>query len=407
MFDVVLCLQAPEPVASAEFSEGLTRLQAQAGASALWLHAPAVAPMAFDGATLDTLLPGWLPRLGHLSDAARVLLLAHTRLQLPDVSLQWLAEALCGADLSLSWSPAHPPAGFPPDYCTVRGLERYAHAMRQVVAPQSAAFAAGSSMLQTSLVGTSTLGALRAVAGGRPQQAVWVPGCFVHDFSAYHQGHDARREMLRWVPAPAQRVLDVGGGEGQFLALLQQARGCETHLSEFSEAACRRAAARVHHVWCGDFAQLSVTTLPDGGVGAFDCITFLDSLEHAANPGAWLDKAHRLLADDGCIVASVPNVGHWSVVADLLEGRWDYCPVGIHCVTHLRFFTRRTLADLLQRHGFVIEALEPTRVPAPADWRSAWLATPRLQTGGAELDTYAFVLRARKADAAVAAGSAG
>ena len=47
----------------------------------------------------------------------------------------------------------------------------------------------------------------------------------------------------------------------------------------------------------------------------------------------------------GRLVLSVPNVGHWAVVEDLLAGRWDYLPIGLLCYTHYRFFTRRTLAD--------------------------------------------------------------
>ena len=48
---------------------------------------------------------------------------------------------------------------------------------------------------------------------------------------------------------------------------------------------------------------------------------------------------------------SVPNVGHYSVVEDLLAGRWDYLPIGLLCSTHYRFFTRRTLEDMLHSAG--------------------------------------------------------
>jgi hypothetical protein len=51
---------------------------------------------------------------------------------------------------------------------------------------------------------------------------------------------------------------------------------------------------------------------------------------------------------------SVPNAGHWSVVRDLAQGRFDYLPVGILCGTHLRFFTARSLEQLLREAGYEI-----------------------------------------------------
>ena len=44
-------------------------------------------------------------------------------------------------------------------------------------------------------------------------------------------------------------------------------------------------------------------------------------------------------------IFSIPNVGHYSIVEDLIAGRWDYLPIGLLCYTHFRFFTRHTLAD--------------------------------------------------------------
>jgi len=446
MFDFVLCLRPFPAQPSAEFAEGLQRLRAQLGGKARWLWSGADAAGGTESTAscaepLEQLLrlaldapepastvgeaSGWLTAASEAADTRTVLLLAHAHVLLADTCLPWLREALTGAhvdagvagqadgeagatafssagapacELSLCWTAAHAPADLPPHYATVRGLERYAHALRAAIPAQDVplpqpALPAGA------LVGATTVGALARWLQGQTLAGAWWPGCFAHDFSSYHQGHEGRRDMLAWVPQEAQRVLDVGGGEGHFLALLRAERGCETHLSEFSPSACARAVQRVDHAWPGDFLRLHVPDLPDGGRAAFDCITFLDSLEHAAEPGQWLDQAHSLLRPEGSVVGSVPHVGHWTVLADLLEGRWDYCPVGIHCNTHLRFFTQRTLTDLLARHGFELEHLETTTVPCPPEWRSHWLATPALDTRSAQLDAYAFTFRARKAQA--------
>lgn len=386
MFDLVLCLSSKVLSPSAEFAEGLRRLERQVGESCDWVYASA-----------HTHNGPWTALLGDVAqrpDSDRVLCLTHAQVHVADESLQWLAAAADeSSGLALCWSHAHAPPALPPAYCTARGLERYVRTLRRVqevhtVTLPAPAWPAGF------VAGAATLGVLRAWAAGQAMRACWVPGSFAHDFANYHQGH--RPEMLEWVPQGVKRVLDVGGGEGRFLEELRRLRGCETHLSEFSESVCRAATGRVDHAWPGDFLELSPEVLTRHSQHAFDCVTFLDSLEHAAEPGLWLDKVHALLAEGGWVVGSIPNVGHWSVVADLLEGRWDYCPVGIHCNTHLRFFTRRTLVDLLQRHGFAVEAVGTTPVPAPPEWSRAWLATPGLQTDEAELDAYAFNFRARK-----------
>ncbi len=111
-------------------------------------------------------------------------------------------------------------------------------------------------------------------------------------------------------------------------------------------------------------------------------------------PRNGLQRARELLTPGGSAVASIPNVGHWAVIADLLEGRWDYCPVGIHCVTHVRFFTEHTLRDLFLDSGFAVERLEYVKVPCPAPWAAHWAQTPGLEVQAAGWDTYAFLVRA-------------
>ncbi len=380
---LVVCGQRAVAADSTELASGHARLRRQWPHQA-WHGVPAGDP--------QCLLAAAVRHGAALPDDAPVLLLAHGHVLLTDAAAQRLrASAEAGAPLSLCPAGAPPPPAPQPDYHTQRGLERYCEVLAQQAAPAPLALNA----LPDAPLILARMGALRALQQGQAVQAVPVAGCLAHDFGSYQQG--ARAEVLALVPPLARRVLDVGGGEGQFLRALKAARGCETHLSEYSRQACERAAGWVDHCWPGDFLAQRWDGLAGGGAQAFDCITLLDSLEHTAEPQRWLARVRELLAPGGCLVGSVPNVGHWSVVADLLEGRWDYCPVGIHCITHLRFFTRRTLADLLAQEGFALERVEPVMVPCPPAWRAHWLATPGLQTGGAELDTHAFLFRARPA----------
>ena len=81
--------------------------------------------------------------------------------------------------------------------------------------------------------------------------------------------------------------------------------------------------------------------------GPFDAVVACELFEHLTEGEAFLNRLRSWLRPGGLAVLSVPNVGHYAIVEDLLAGRWDYLPVGLLCSTHYRFFTRHTLEDML------------------------------------------------------------
>lgn len=84
----------------------------------------------------------------------------------------------------------------------------------------------------------------------------------------------------------------------------------------------------------------------------FDYIIFGDVLEHLVNPYDVLQKMKKLLKSEGSIITSLPNVMHYTVVQDLLEGKWDYKESGILDKTHLRFFTLNSAMKMFYELGF-------------------------------------------------------
>jgi O-antigen biosynthesis protein len=85
----------------------------------------------------------------------------------------------------------------------------------------------------------------------------------------------------------------------------------------------------------------------------FDVALFGDVLEHLRDPGKVLTRVREVLVPGGFIVISVPNVAHFDVRMSLLKGRFDYGPYGLLDRTHLRFFTRDGIDQMLRDAGYV------------------------------------------------------
>ena len=373
--DLVVVGSAPGPGAAAEFHQGYALLREAVPAGTPWLE---FAP----GTDLRTAALDQAHARG-LPGSARVLLLTHAQLLVTRGVVDRLLDALdsCApASAIFAYHNGFPPSP-QPDYCTLRGMERYLDRLEMsALQPDT-----GS---QPRLVTLTTVDGLAA-----PGPSYWLASAYAHDFSGYQQAR--REDVVALVPPHTRRLLDVGGGEGGFLHAAQQALGCETHLAEASADACARAAPLVDHVWPGDFFAQSFIAPTGSAPLRFDAIAFLDVLEHVQAPNDWLVHARSLLTPQGVVLASIPNVAHWGVMADLLEGRWDYCPLGIHCVTHLRFFTEHSVRALFTEAGYAIDRMDRVLVPCPPAWAEHWKATPGLAVEPAQWDVYAFLVRAR------------
>ena len=153
-----------------------------------------------------------------------------------------------------------------------------------------------------------------------------------------------RSDILQFVPTGAREVLEVGCGRGVTGKLLQETLGCRVTGIELNPVVATEAARHLHRVIQGDVQGLEIE-------GRYDVVLALDVVEHLVEAEAFLSRIPRLLAPGGRAILSIPNIGHHSIVEDLIAGRWDYVPMGHLCYTHYRFFTRRTLADWLRRSG--------------------------------------------------------
>ncbi len=181
-----------------------------------------------------------------------------------------------------------------------------------------------------------------------------------YQFIDYYGGE--RADVLPLLPenlGPASSVLEIGCGRAATGALIKERFGCRVVGVELNPEAAAAAEARLDRVIQGD-----VQTVEPGET--FDAIVAFELFEHLTEGQSFLERAAGWLRAGGRMVFSVPNVGHYSVVEDLIAGRWDYVAMGLLCATHVRFFTRRTLEDWLHAAGFDRYRIDAQTTPLPA-----------------------------------------
>jgi SAM-dependent methyltransferase len=168
----------------------------------------------------------------------------------------------------------------------------------------------------------------------------------------------ARTPLLDLLPSPPRRFLDVGCGNGA-TAAAAKARwpGVEAIGIEIVPEAAKRAAERIDRVVNASAESIDWAA---EGIAGVDAVLLADVLEHLVDPWTFLRNLHAALGPDAAIVASIPNVANLWLLEELAAGRFDYAADGLLDATHLRFFTRATIARMFDDARYAIERWERT-----------------------------------------------
>jgi 2-polyprenyl-3-methyl-5-hydroxy-6-metoxy-1,4-benzoquinol methylase len=260
-------------------------------------------------------------------------------------------------------------------------------ALRRAEAPVASVFAARREVLRALPADLPLEGVPREAV--RLGFSAWIDsGAYVHRYA--EMDGQARGDLAAKVPPGARAVLDVGCARGVTAAILRSAGVARVVGIEPDPADAAEAARACDRVIRGGLEE----TMEDFP-GEFDAILFGDVLEHMPDPAAALAKVRSWLSPRGALIASVPNLGHWSVIADLLEGRFDYVPYSILSGTHIRFFTRRTLVDLFEASGYRVETIETVTFP-PSPLGARKLAALQAMPGASpDLEAAEFIAVAK------------
>jgi SAM-dependent methyltransferase len=144
-------------------------------------------------------------------------------------------------------------------------------------------------------------------------------------------------EALRG-PVAGLRWLDYGCGNGGLVRHVRSRRALDMMGFEEGWAAEAGREAGIPILDRAGFAALEE--------GSCDIVTAVEVIEHMVDPAELLQAARRLLKPGGLLFLTTGNL---APVADLAG--WSYATPEIH----VSFFEPRTLAALLERHGFRAE----------------------------------------------------
>ena len=168
-----------------------------------------------------------------------------------------------------------------------------------------------------------------------------------------------RSDVFNLVPDNVKKVLEIGCSTGALGEQIIHRNNAEVIGIDSCEQMATVAQRRLDKVIIGDVEEICLKDYLAHNY--FDCIIFADALEHLNNPWELLKNIIDFLDDDGIIIASIPNVRHYTTILTLaFMGYWPYRDCGIHDRTHLRFFTLRNIKEMFADTGMKIIRIERT-----------------------------------------------
>lgn len=153
-------------------------------------------------------------------------------------------------------------------------------------------------------------------------------------------------QLIKYCGSTRGKLLEIGCGNGDFLALAKEA-GFDVTGIEISRHAVDTANRQLgeKRVRCGTME----TFLPGE---QFDYCTLFDTIEHTRNPLRLLQKIHELLKPGGVLFLSTPSLDSWS--AKLMKQNWMEFKT-----EHLHYFDTQTIQNALAKSGFAQIVVTP------------------------------------------------
>jgi SAM-dependent methyltransferase len=140
------------------------------------------------------------------------------------------------------------------------------------------------------------------------------------------------------------RVLDLGCGAGQFTIPMLE-HGYQSVCVDLDAPRLGEVAAS-----CGEkglsssVLRADATNLPCR-TASFDSVVCREMIEHIHDPGRVIEEIRRVLRPEGSLCVTVPSA-HTEHYFQWVDSRW------LEMAGHVNVFTRRSMRELLEAHGF-------------------------------------------------------
>jgi SAM-dependent methyltransferase len=155
-------------------------------------------------------------------------------------------------------------------------------------------------------------------------------------------------EFVRSLPRIGD-ALDLGCGDGRLTAELRADRISAADPSPVALERARRTLPDAEMVELTPDAPLPLADT------AFDLVLCAATIEHVRDVQLLLSEVRRVLRPGGALAMTTPAHGRPTAVRAALLG-WG--PMFDPLSPHLRFFSRRSLARLLEEMGFLLGSIE-------------------------------------------------
>jgi SAM-dependent methyltransferase len=145
--------------------------------------------------------------------------------------------------------------------------------------------------------------------------------------------------LAKVIPDPESRILDVGCSTGRLLAMLK-GRGFQNVWGLDPSPGCAEAARRLYDITVLTHSLSTVASSHE----KFDFVIMIGVLEHIRDLRGALASVQQILSPNARVYLDVPDATQF---AD-----WPDAPFQEFSTEHINFFSGRSLANLMQAHGF-------------------------------------------------------
>ncbi len=192
----------------------------------------------------------------------------------------------------------------------------------------------------------------------------------------YRVDADSAGERVVRIIGENKRVLELGSGPGTITRLLSKESNCRVIALEIDAEAVKKLLPYCERAYQAD---LNDPHWPDAirDEGRFEAVIATDVLEHLYEPLTVLKAMKGFLDESGCIIVSVPHVGHSVIHACLLDEDFEYRDIGLLDRTHIRFFGIKNIQRLFEDAGLkIVHAEFVMREPEHTEFAKRWAKTP-------------------------------